>query len=351
MSVNSRADAQRRVDDIRVFREELARAEAEGALRLDDAQRGALHAHHEALLERLRAGFDIDRNAQARQFSLGMRVASLVGALALAASLLFLFWNVWGWLSTPLQVATLLVFALGTFGLTLLADRRDPSGYFTKLAAMVAFACFVLDISMLGAIFDITPSDKALLPWAAYAFVLAYSFDLRLLLMAGILALLAFIAARAGTWGGGYWIDFGERPENFLPAAAALLLVPLAIDQSRFAGFAATWRVMSMLALFLPMLVLANWGALSYLPLERGVVQGLYQTLGFAGSAAFVWWGTRRDWKDMSSTGVTLFVVFLYTKLFDWWWDWMPKYVFFLLMGLAAVLLLVIFKRLRGVVA
>jgi len=127
--------------------------------------------------------------------------------------------------------------------------------------------------------------------------------------------------------------------------------VPLAIDQSRFAGFAATWRVMGMLALFLPMLVLANWGALSYLPLERGVVQGLYQTLGFAGSAAFVWWGTRRDWKDMSSTGVTLFVVFLYTKLFDWWWDWMPKYVFFLLMGLAAVLLLVIFKRLRGVVA
>jgi hypothetical protein len=34
------------------------------------------------------------------------------------------------------------------------------------------------------------------LPWAALAFLLAYTFDLRLLLAAGILCLIAFIAAR-----------------------------------------------------------------------------------------------------------------------------------------------------------
>ena len=45
------------------------------------------------------------------------------------------------------------------------------------------------------------------------------------------------------------------------------------------------------------------------------------------------------------------FCIFLYTKFYDWWWDWMPKYIFFLVMGLAAVLLLVVFKRLRGVAA
>ena len=49
------------------------------------------------------------------------------------------------------------------------------------------------------------------------------------------------------------------------------------------------------------------------------------------------------------NTGVTLFVLFLYTKLFDWWWDAMPKYLFFLLMGLTAILLLLVFKRLRKV--
>jgi hypothetical protein len=101
MTVSSRSDAQRRVDDIRIFREELSRVEAEGALRLDDAQSTSLTTHHEALLAGLKAGFDVDRNAQSKQLSLGVRVASLVGALALAASLFFLFYNFWGYFSRP----------------------------------------------------------------------------------------------------------------------------------------------------------------------------------------------------------------------------------------------------------
>jgi len=40
-------------------------------------------------------------------------------------------------------------------------------------------------------------------------------------------------------------------------------------------------------------------------------------------------------------------VIFLYTKFYDWWWEIMPKYLFFLVIGLSAVLLLVVFKRLR----
>ena len=351
MTASSRSEAQQRVDDIRIFRDELARVEGDGVLRLDDAQRSALANHHDALLSALQAGFDVDRSARAKQLSLGMRIASFIGALALAASVFFLFYNFWGYLSTPVQVATVIGVALATFLSTIAVARRDGAGYFTKLAAMVAFACFVLNVAMLGQIFDITPSDKALLPWAAYAFLLAYAFDLRLLLVAGIACLVAFIAARVGSWSGMYWIYFGERPEDFFPAAIAIFLVPHLLDQSRFAGFAATYRVTGMLALFLPMLVLANWGSSSYLDLDREFVQGLYQVLGFAGTAALTWLGTRRDWKDVTNTGTTLFVIFLYTKFFDWWWDWMPKYIFFLALGLAAVLLLVVFKRLRGVLA
>jgi len=53
----------------------------------------------------------------------------------------------------------------------------------------------------------------------------------------------------------------------------------------------------------------------------------------------------------MVNTGVTFFVVFLYTKFFDWWWDALPKYLFFLVLGLAAVLILLVLRRLRGVLA
>src|SRR5258708_39196721 len=103
---------------------------------------------------------------------------------------------------------------------------------------MVAFACFVLDIAMLGQIFNITPSDKALLPWAAFAMLLAYTCDLRLLLAAGILCLIAFISARTGTWSGMYWLHFADRPENFFPAAIALFFVPQVLHPLRLQGFA-----------------------------------------------------------------------------------------------------------------
>lgn len=349
MTASNRTAAQLRADEIRVFREELARLEGEGVLHLDDAQRAAIASHHDALLAGLSRSFDIDRDAKAKQLSLGMRIASFVGALALAASVFFLFYQFWGYPSTPVQVIVLLTAAFGSFLATTWIDRRDPTGYFTKLAALVAFACFVLDVAMLGQIFDITPSDKALLAWAALALLLAYSFDLRLLQAAGVLCLVAFISARTGTWSGMYWIDFGERPENFFPAAVAMFLVPQVFDHSRFAGFAPIYRVFGMLALFLPMLVLANWGFLSYVELDRQLIQGFYQTLGFLGTAALIWFGTRRHWNDVVNAGVVLFVIFLYTKLFDWWWETMPKYLFFLVLGLAAVFLLFVFRRLRKV--
>lgn len=147
--------------------------------------------------------------------------AQLRGAIALAASVFFLFYQFWGYFPTAAQVGVLVGVSLGSLLLAMGIARRDATGYFTKLAAMVAFACFVLNVVMLGQIFNITPSDKALLPWAALALLLAYAFELRLLQAAGILCLIAFIAARAGSWGGVYWIHFGERPENSSAAGSA----------------------------------------------------------------------------------------------------------------------------------
>ena len=70
--------------------------------------------------------------------------------------------------------------------------------------------------------------------------------------------------------------------------------------------------------------------------------------LGFVASAAAIWVGARRHWPDTVNTGVTFFVIFLYTKFFDWWWEIMPKYLFFLVLGLTAVLFMVVMRRLRA---
>lgn len=347
MNTSLRSEAQQRADDIRVFQTELARLDAEGVLRLESAQQQALRRHHVALLASFASDFDIDRDLHAKQLSLGMRVASLLGALALAASVFFLFYQFWGRFDETAQVAILLGVALGSLALTVWIGTRDASGYFTKLAALVAFACFVLNLLMLGQIFNITPTDRALIPWAVLAFLLAYSCDLRLLLAAGICCLIAFVAARVGEWGGIYWLHFGERPENFLPVAAALFALPAFVDHRGLNGFAALYRVFGLLCVLLPMLVLGHWGYGSYLDFEAKTIEGGYQSAGFIVSALAIWLGARRQWPELVNTGIVFFVIFLYTKFFDWWWEWMPKYLFFLLLGLAAILILLVLQRLR----
>lgn len=347
MEPTSRTAAQQRADDIRIFRQELARLDAENALVLSDAQRAGLTAHHDRLLAELSRRFDVDRDVRARQLSWSMRIASFLGALALAASVFFLFYQFWGLFSATVQVSILVSAALASFVATMLIRRRDTTGYFTKLAGLVAFACFVLNLAMLGQIFNITPTDNALIVWGALAFLLAYAGEQRLLLAAGILCVMAYTAARVGTWGGLYWLDFGERPENFFPVAIAVFCFPQLVRHRHHEDFAPTYRILGLIALLLAVLILSHWGRASYLPLPSATVEGLYQILGFALSAAAIWLGLRRGWSETVNGGLTFFVIFLYTKFFDWWWALMPKYLFFLVLGLAAVLILLAIKRLR----
>jgi uncharacterized membrane protein len=138
----------------------------------------------------------------------------------------------------------------------------------------------------------------------------------------------------------------GKRPENFFPAAFLLFMVPF-LPHDKFSGFAVIYRVFAMLLFFIPVLVLSNWGKISYMDFTNESVEIIYQIAGFVFSAAAIWLGIQRSWPEVVNTGNVFFTIFLYTKFYDWWWDWMPKYLFFLVIGLTAVLMLLIFKRLR----
>lgn len=348
MSLLSKSEAQKRADQVTSFQDELALLECDGVLSLDDAQTQAIKAYHRDLLAQYSNEYDIDQDQRAKQLSLGMRIASFLGALALAASVFFLFYQFWGKLTTTTQLVILIAGSLATFVATLWVAEKEKTGYFAKLIGLVSFGCFVLNIAMMGQIFNITPSDNAFIVWGAFAFLLAYTCDIRLLQAAGILCVIAFVSARVGTWSGMYWLSFGERPENFFPVAILLFLFPYFVNHQRFWGFSPIYRVFGLLCLFLPILILSNYGRISYLTLDTDVIEGFYQFAGFILSAAVIWLGVRKHWKDTINTGNTFFVVFLYTKLFDWWWEIMPKYIFFFVIGLTAVLFLLIFKRLRA---
>ncbi|HZM69493.1 MAG TPA: DUF2157 domain-containing protein [Candidatus Cryosericum sp.] len=342
----SQPDAQKRADRIRTFREELRALEAEGVLALPPEEKQRLARHHDAILRRLAGEFDIDTTEAQKQLSWGMRIASFLGALALCASVFLFFYRFWGLLTTPAQIAIIVIApVLAVVGMEL-AARRETTLYFAGILGLVAFGGFVLNLVVLGSIFNITPSPRAFLPWAAFAFLLAYAYGLRILEVAGILSLAGWLSATMGTWRGMYWLSFGERPENFLPAGLVLLAIPF-WPHRRFQDFPPLYRIFGLLGIFLPILVLANWGEVSYLMLPAERIENLYQVAGFVVAGLAIWLGIRTNKREVTNVSCVFFVVYLYTKLFDWWWDWMPKYIFFFILGAIAVALLFVLKRLR----
>lgn len=347
-SAGDRKAAQQRVDQIHAFQAELDQLQRDGQLALSPEQQQRLTTHHAQLLEQLGRHFDVDTTVGQKQMSLGMRVVSFLGALALAASVFFFFYRIWGLISTPTQLFVLIGGPLLALLVMEWTRRREQSPYFTSLAGLVAFAAFVLNLHLVGSIFNITPSPNAFLVWGAFAFLLAYTHDLRVLLVAGILCLLFYLSAAVGTWRGLYWLSFGERPENFLPAGFLLFLIPPVIHHKDHQDFPGYYRLFGMLTVLLAILVLSHWGMGSYLHLAAEDIETLYQLLGFAFAGLTIWIGARWGWPAVTNLGTTFFVIDLYTKFYDWWWDWMPKYLFFLTIGLVAILLLMVFKRLRS---
>jgi hypothetical protein len=95
------------------------------------------------------------------------------------------------------------------------------------------------------------------------------------------------------------------------------------------------------------MLFLSAQGQNSYLPLDDKAVEHFYQMFGVVAAAASVWIGIRQNWTGVVNAGTAFFTIFLFFRLIDWWWDWMPKYLFFLVIGLVAIGLVAVFKRLR----
>jgi len=343
----SQADAQHRVDQIHAFQQEMLELESDDVLDVSAEQVSKIQDYHSQLLQKYSAAYDVDTNIQSKQLTLGMKVASLFGALAMAISIFFLFYQFWGYLSTSIQVGVLIIAPVSMFLLSLYLAQKEKNSYYSKIAALLSLSCFVLNLSMLGQIFNITPSPNAFVVWAAFSFILAYACNARLLLFFGIVSISSFIAMKIGSWSGMYWISFGERPESFFMPSLIIFMLPLLANHKRFTGFEIIYRVMAMIMLFLPILILSNWGGISYLSWSSDTIEGFYQLLGFVLSVSAIWLGVKRYWDEVTNTGNVFFILFLYTKFFDWWWDWMPKYIFFFVLGLSALLALIVFKRMR----
>ncbi len=345
--VATRENAQRRVDRIRAFREELAELERAGVVALYAGQQDRLRRFHDDTVAALAARFDVDSTDAERRLSLGMRVASFLGAVALSAAVYFFFYRFWGSLPTAGQVVVLAAAPLVAVAAMEVAARKERTLYATGILGLVAVVCFVLDLNVLGATFNVEPGPGAFFAWSAFAGLLAYAYGLQLLLLVAIVGFTVFFSSQVAGFMHCPLDALGQRPENlFLPAV--LLVIMAAFVPSRgLPRFPPLYRASGLIVLLLALFVVSNWGWASYLPWPSGTVEVAYQLVSFAVAGLAIAVGSRRGWREVETAGTAFFVLFLFARFFDWWWEWMPRWLFFLVIGALAVAILLALRRLR----
>src|SRR5580700_2245669 len=124
-----RRKAQERADRLRIFRQELEELERQQILTLTEEQRTRVEPFLDRTLLDLARQYDIDVSESQKRLSLGMRIVSALGGLALCAAVFLFFYRYWGSIPTPVQVFILV--ALPLLGLVAMhfTSRRERTLY------------------------------------------------------------------------------------------------------------------------------------------------------------------------------------------------------------------------------
>jgi uncharacterized membrane protein len=276
-----------------------------------------------------------------------MRIVSTLGGLAFCGALFLFFYRYWGYFTTPGQILILAAVPILALLLLQYVAQRDRTSYYTGLVAAVVLASFILNLYALGVLFNITPSPASFLAWGLLALILAYAHGLRLLLAAGLVLILFFCAAVLTAWSGGYWLACPQRPETFLLTGIGITAFPFLSRHGKRTDFPGLYWLIGLSVVFLSMWLLGYAGRFSYLPLTVKATEVIYRIAEFAAAGLAIGLGIRANRLGIVNLGSAFFAVYLFNQLFSWWWDWMPKYLFFLIIGAIALLLLLVFQKLR----
>jgi uncharacterized membrane protein len=158
---------------------------------------------------------------------------------------------------------------------------------------------------------------------------------------------MAFVATTLIRLSGLYWAAADSRVETVLTAGGMVLAAPSLVKHRTLDDFPWVYRMLGLLAVFVAILVISLNGTLTYLPFGKRSVEIGYQLGGLGVAVLAMWQGVARRMPGIANLGAAFFSLYLYIRLFEWWWDWMPKYLFFFIIGLISLSLLYFFQRFR----
>ncbi len=325
----SKDDAQARADQIAAFRAEVEQLRQDGASPFTSDQLAVVVRHHDALLERLAGEFDIDRTLAERRMSVGMRIASGFGAVTLTAAVVSFVYQIWGAIPTAGQVVLLTAGPLVSVGATIVAGTLERTRYIAAVMAVVACGAFVLQTVLFAQIFNLRGSPHSLLIWGLFAMAIAYPWRFVLPFSLGVVSLVCYAAALVFWWSGIGWAAVIERPEPLM--LAALVLLPFASRVPK--ELVPPGRAVLLLLLLGPLLLLSGIADLSLLAWSPAAIRLTYQAAATLAAIAVIASGVRRSQDEVILIGALFAGAFLLTRFVDWWWDWMPRYLFFLILA------------------
>lgn len=328
------------------FRDEIAEVVREGGIDAGDPALARIAAHHDRVLAELATREDIDFTREEARLSAGMRLATVLGAAALSAAWGLLVASVWKDLGTATRLAVVWMPPLVIAALVPLAARREASGYLANIAASVAAIGLVVGgfatLDTLG-----RPEARwPLLVAGGYAMFAAYHHRLVLPLLLGIAGLGAWIwSLDALLFGLPVTRAFRHAEPLVLLGAAAIGIASTRLGEPP--GFRRSWTILGMTALAIGLLYLGLNADGSWFGRGRAV-ESAYQAIGALVFGGLAWWGLSRDDLTLARGAGAALVVFLFFRLMDWFWDAIPDWLFFLLVGALALGILTVLSRVRS---
>jgi uncharacterized membrane protein len=228
-----------------------------------------------------------------------------------------------------------------------IAYTRRADLYYVGLIALAAGVALVMELSALGTVLNLTDSPQVLLAWGTFALFTAYAYGLRLILGAGLVLLCAWTAGLVLHMRGYNWPDFMESSQLLIPGAAiSTWCLGCPVAGVRKGSTSSTGSAVSCSASFPSHALYSGDLCCGYLAPHS--VAAVYQVIGLLLAGALVADGLRLATTWLVNVGAVGFVVFLFVRLHSWWWNWMPKYLFFLMLGIIAFGLLLVFRRIRS---
>lgn len=341
--MSDRARARR----ILAFREEVAALEAEGVVTRDAELLTNVRVHHDAMLADISAREEVDFTRSEARLSTGMRIATVLGAAALAAAWGFFVVSAWDDLGRSGRLALVIIPPiLLTIG-TAYAARREASGHVASIVATVATVAFGVNLVAVAALYDLPDSRGIFLVVGLFAMLLAYGHGLAMPLLIGIGGIGGWLWSLAAIPQGRWWDGvFGQLEFLALLGAGAMALP--ALTRRGPPSFALVWRAVGATGIVVALLFLGLTADASFFDgASDDVVEGIYQLLGGVVFTVMVWQGLVRDRTELVRVGTVGLTLLLLFRMVDWFWDWIPKWLFFLVVGAIAFGALLLLRRLR----